>query len=182
MKSKIIRQALVGGAVILVALFFVSMVFVQESIGRVCTTTNPGGPYAHQFCKGQPPGSPNECCNIFWGYKTSVWLDASRFPDGVYFFAVLSGGGAPDANDGGPRNLSDDYDVYTNRIFTVIEGLVEYEGTHEFDDPLISPFPYADTISVGGVYIMAVCNLDDGYPVDTRSCSFNVFRIEPYEK
>jgi hypothetical protein len=92
---------------------------------------------------------------------------------------VLAPGGQPDPNDGGAKNLSDDFDTYTNRTFTVTNGEVSaYGGTHTYDPPLIRLFPYADTPNPGGVYIMAICYLGDGYPVAPRDCKYDAFKVQ----
>jgi len=138
-------------------------------------------------------------CNIY-GAKEYVWLNGGPSanglgPDGQYFFAVLVPGGQPNPNDGGPKNLSDDYDAYTNRTFTVTDGEVSaYSGTHWLDSgqnepgpgdpkpngvpPYIRLFPYADTWNPGGVYIMAICSLGEGYPVDPRDCKYDAFKVK----
>lgn len=133
-------------------------------------------------------------CNIY-GDKKYVWLNGGPTanglgPDGDYFFAVLVPGGQPNPNDGGLKNLSDDYDQYTNRIFRVTDGEVSaYTGTHWLDDgksgpkpngkvPYIRLFPYADTTNPGGVYIMAICSLQDGYPVNPRDCKYDAFKVK----
>jgi hypothetical protein len=141
-------------------------------------------------------------CNIY-GAKEYVWLNGGPTanglgPDGQYFFAVLVPGGQPNPNDGGPKNLSDDYDAYGNRTFTVTNGEVSaYGGTHDLDSgtaggakvdgkpPYIRLFPYADTTNPGGVYIMAICSLNEGYPVDPRDCKYDAFKVKkgklPYQ-
>jgi hypothetical protein len=147
-------------------------------------------------------------CNIY-GAKEYVWLNggpaANGLTDGDYFFAVLVPGGQPDPNDGGAKNLSDDFDDYGNRTFTVSGGEVsEYEGTHWMDSgdfidparkicrggqcgtegkadgapPLIRLFPYADTWNPGGVYILAICTLENGYPVQPRDCKYDAFKVK----
>lgn len=138
-------------------------------------------------------------CNIY-GAKEYVWLNGGPTanglgPDGQYFFAVLVPGGQPNPNDGGPKNLSDDYDAYTNRTFTVTVGEVSADsGTHWLDSgqnepgpgdpkpndvpPYIRLFPYADTTNPGGVYILAICSLKDGYPVDPRDCKYDAFKVK----
>jgi len=135
-------------------------------------------------------------CNIY-GAKEYVWLnggpDANHLkPDGWYFFAVLEPGGQPNPNDDSPKNLSDDYDVYTNRVFRTEGGeVVEYNGTHWLDSgigknkkapddkpPYIRLFPYADTSNPGGVYIMAICSLENGYPVAPRDCKYDAFKVK----
>jgi len=133
-------------------------------------------------------------CNIY-GAKEYVWLNGGPAanglgPDGAYFFAVLEPGGQPNPNDGGAKNLSDDYDTYTNRTFTVSGGEVSaYQGTHDFDSgtqgnpkvdgspPFIRLFPYEDTSNPGGVYILAICSLEDGYPVAPRDCKYDAFKV-----
>ncbi len=138
-------------------------------------------------------------CNIY-GAKEYVWLNGGPAanglrPDGDYFFAVLVPGGQPNPNDGGPKNLSDDYDAYTNRTFTITDGEVSYYGgTHWLDSgrnepgpgdpkpngevPYIRLYPYADTWNPGGVYIMAICSLKDGYPVEPRDCKYDAFKVK----
>jgi hypothetical protein len=145
-------------------------------------------------------------CNIY-GDKEYVWLNGGPAanglgPDGEYFFAVLVPGGQPDPNDGGAKNLSDDYDAYTNRTFTVTDGEVSaYAGDHDLDSgdtidsnrqychskkgclpdgepPLIRLAPYADTTNPGGVYILAICSLADGYPVSPRDCKYDAFKVK----
>lgn len=128
-------------------------------------------------------GNPAVNCNIYDG-KEFVWLNGGPAanglgPDGGYFFAVLAPGGQPNPNDGGAKNLSDDFDAFTNRTFTVTDGEVSaYAGTHTFDSPFIRLFPYADTTNPGGVYIMAICSLDRGYPVEPRDCKYDAFKVQ----
>ncbi len=127
-------------------------------------------------------GNPQVNCNIYDG-KEFVWLNggpkaAKLGPDGSYFFAVLAPGGQPNANDGSPKNLSDDFDAYTNRTFTITKGKVsDYTGTHTFDKPLIRLFPYADTPNPGGVYILAICSLANGVPVVAKDCKYDEFKV-----
>ncbi len=145
-------------------------------------------------------------CNIY-GIKPDVWLNGGPAanglgPDGEYFFAVLVPGGQPNPNDGGVKNLSDDYDAYTNRTFTISNGEVSlYEGTHDMDSggtinaarpycgiqrgcvpdgepPFIRLYPYANTTNPGGVYILAICSLEDGYPVVPRACKYDAFKVK----
>ena len=133
-------------------------------------------------------------CNLYTG-KEFVWLNGGPAanglgPNGQYFFVVLEPGGQPNPNDGGSKNLSDDFDFYTNRTFTVANGEVSaYGGTHDFDsgtpgDPALDdlpPFirlsPYANTTNAGGVYIMAICSLGRGYPVNPRDCKYDAFKV-----
>ncbi len=140
-------------------------------------------------------GNPQVNCNLYTG-KEFVWLNGGPAsnglgPSGHYFFAVLEPGGQPSPNDGGAKNLSDDFDLYTNRTFTVTNGEVSaYGGTHSFDsgtagDPAVdglAPFirlaPYANTTNPGGVYIMAICSLGRGYPVNPRDCKYDAFKVK----
>jgi hypothetical protein len=109
-------------------------------------------------------GNPNTNCNIYDG-KQYVWLNGgpsvAYVGDGTYFFAVLDPGGQADPNDGAAKNLSDDYDAYTNRRFSVSGGTVSYSGSHDFNGNKIRLMPYADTTNPGGVYILAICSLAD---------------------
>lgn len=145
--------------------------------GGVFTTVNPAVDGPNRCLNGS--GLIN--CNLYTG-KPWVWLNGGPSanglgPNGQYFFAVLEPGGQPNPNDGGAKNLSDDFDTYTNRTFTVTNGEVSaYAGTHSYSPPLIRLYPYADTSNPGGVYIMAVCFLGNGYPVDPRTCKYDAFK------
>src|SRR3954453_22258377 len=76
-------------------------------------------------------GNANVNCNQYYA-KSFVWInggpDKNGLSDGTYFFTVNVPGSQPDPNDKAPftypharndGNLSDDYDPYTNRMFTV---------------------------------------------------------------
>jgi len=190
-------------AVLGVLAFTLGLSLVASAVsGAAFTTYNPwvDGEFK-DVCKNSQIN-----CNIY-GSKPDVWLnggpDANGLgPDGEYFFAVMVPGGQPDPNDGGEKNLSDDYDAYTNRQFTVTDGEVSfYGGSHDQDSgdtvdasrpfcgsprgcspdgipPFIRLFPYADTWNPGGVYIMAVCSLEEGYPVDPRDCKYDAFKVK----
>jgi hypothetical protein len=148
--------------------------------GAAFTTVNEGldGP---DHCKN---GNPNNNCNIYDG-KEYVWLNGgpsvAYVGDGDYFFAVLVPGGQADPNDGAEKNLSDDFDAYTNRTFAVSGANVSYSGSHDFDNNKIRLMPYADTTNPGGVYILAICSLADGYPVDPSDCKYDAFKIQESE-
>jgi hypothetical protein len=132
-------------------------------------------------------GNPNVNCNIY-DSKTSVWLNGgpSAFSgDGSYFFAVLDPSGQANPNDGTPGNLSDDFDAYTNRTFSVSGGVVSYLGGHQFDTTSSAPdlgkirlVNYADTTNPGGVYILAICSLASGYPVTPSNCKYDAFKVK----
>jgi hypothetical protein len=127
-------------------------------------------------------GNPGVNCNLYDG-KEYVWLNGGPAanglgPDGPYFFAVLEPGGQGNPNDGGSKNLS--APPYTDRMFTVTDGEVSgYGGPHNSDGPLIRLFPYADTTNPGGVYIMAICSLARGYPVNPKDCKYDAFKVRP---
>jgi hypothetical protein len=157
--------------------------------GAAYTTTNqspaPGGD-GPGTCKN---GNPGVNCNIY-GSKAWVWTNGGPstnklLPTGQYFFAVLAPGGQNAPNDGGHNNLSDDYDTYHNRTFTVSNGNISaYAGTHSFDvdetddgEPKIRLYPYADTTNPGGVYILAMCYLGNGYPVAPTDCKYDAFKV-----
>jgi hypothetical protein len=129
-------------------------------------------------------GNPNVNCNIYDG-KQYVWLDGgpvgATLGDGAYFFAVVEPGGQADPNDGAAKNLSDDFDAYSNRTFSVANGVVSYGGTHDFDSSKVRLMPYADTANPGGVYILAVCPLANGYPVNASACKYDAFKIQEGE-
>jgi hypothetical protein len=137
-------------------------------------------------------GNPAVNCNIYDG-KDFVWLNGgpsvAYVGDGSYFFAVLDPGGQANPNDGAPKNLSDVSptsgtgagDAYTNRVFTVTGGTVSYAGTHTFANNKIRLMPYDDTTNPGGVYIMAICSLADGYPVNASDCKYDAFKVQQGE-
>lgn len=148
--------------------------------GAAFTTTNTGWD-GTGHCRN---GNEDVNCNIYDG-KEFVWLnggpDTAYVGDGNYFFAVLEPGGQggnDNPNDGTPKNLSDDFDSYTNRSFSVSGGTVSYGGSHDFDSNKIRLFPYADTSNPGGVYILAICSLADGYEVDPSACKYDAFKIK----
>lgn len=161
MKNK--RKCLVvtWSVIILVTIFYVPAVIA----GSACLTVNNDG----------------QCKTVFKN-KDEVWLNtyAGFGPPGLYFFVVLAPGGVTNPNDGATLNLSDDYDAYTNRWFTTpAEGLTWYTGTHTVSSPYIRIYPYADTPNEGGIYMIAVCSLANGYPVEPKDCSYNAFSIKP---
>src|SRR5919198_435530 len=81
----------------------------QAVTGAAFTTTNTNMD-GTGHCKN---GNEDVNCNIYDG-KQYVWLNGgpktAYVGDGSYFFAVLQPGGQPDPNDGGAKNLSDDFD------------------------------------------------------------------------
>lgn len=128
-------------------------------------------------------GNPNTNCNIYDG-KEFVWLNGgpstAYVGDGTYFFAVLAPGGQPNPNDGGAKLLSSD--SYKARTFTVSGSgtsafEIAYSGTHDKSGNKIRLLPYDDTPNKGGVYIMAICSLAGGYPVEPSDCKYDAFKI-----
>jgi hypothetical protein len=141
-------------------------------------------------------GNPNGNCNLYSG-KQYVWesgkptMTGAGLAPGTYFFAVLEPGGQADPNDGSDHNLSSDF--YNDRTFTInSDGTVTYIGNHDntaggnghgvtlgnVDYGKINLMPYADTSKPGGVYILAVCNLVNGYPVAPGSCKYDAFKVK----
>src|SRR2546428_6697241 len=131
-------------------------------------------------------------CNIYDG-KTFVWLTGGPGPsalaDGTYFFAVLvpgGQGGNENPNDGTLLNLSDPNggDTYQNRNFTIANSVIAYSGNapdetpHDFANNKIRLLPYDDTTNPGGVYILAICSLANGYPVDPSDCKYDAFKVK----
>jgi hypothetical protein len=198
MNKKLVLLGIVGALVML----FGVVLAVSAVSGAAYTTYNPwvDGDFK-EVCKNSQIN-----CNIY-GTKPDVWLNGGPAanglsPDGAYFFAVLVPGGQPNPNDGAPKNLSDNYDAYTNRTFTISGGEVSfYGGTHDQDSgatlnparpfcatlhgcapdgnpPFIRLFPYADTTNPGGVYILAICSLGRGYPVEPRDCKYDAFKVK----
>jgi hypothetical protein len=148
--------------------------------GAAFTTTNTGVD-GTGHCQN---GNEDVNCNIYDG-KQFVWLNGgpstAYVGDGDYFFAVLAPGGQADPNDGTANNLSDDVDAYTSRTFSVSGGTVSYTGSHDFDSNKIRLADYADTPNPGGVYILAICSLTDGYPVTPSDCKYDAFKVQEAE-
>jgi hypothetical protein len=90
-----------------------------------------------------------------------------------------------------PNPLTGCGDAYTNRTFTVSGGDVTgYSGTHLTDDTyastlgkMINLMPYDTTSNPGGVYIMALCQIDPltynpvSNPVDPHTCKYDAFKV-----
>jgi hypothetical protein len=169
-----------AGLTAIVALFLVSASGATPVTGAAFTTVNEGVD-GTGHCQN---GNPNVNCNIYDG-KQFVWLNGgpstAYVGDGSYFFAVLEPGGQPGPNDGGAKNLSDDFDLYGNRTFSVSGGAVSYSGSHDFDSNKIRLAEYADTSNPGGVYILAICSLADGYPVTPSKCKYDAFKVKESE-
>ena len=118
-------------------------------------------------------------CNSYDG-KEFVWMNggpATAYEgDGDYFFAVLAPGGQANPNDDSDKLLSTD--AYTNRTFTSTGGTITTTGDHELANNKLRLVPYADTPNNGGVYVMAICSLKDGYPAKPSSCKYDAFKVE----
>jgi hypothetical protein len=195
--------------VLALAGLLVAATTAEATSGAAYTTINstadPGGTGAGQgLCHN---GNGNVNCNQYFA-KRYVWInggpDKNGLSDGTYFFAVLVPGTQHDPNDKPPNtfpkprtdgNLSDDFDPYTNRTFTVKNGeIFSYGGTHDQgidvndnNERKIRLFPYSDTTNNGGVYILAICQLSGfdkkgnavnfGYPADPKECKYDAFKI-----
>src|SRR4051794_11222821 len=173
------RYSLRGFAVLvcMAAVGLFSAASAQAVTGAAFTTVNETAD-GTGHCQN---GNPNVNCNIYDG-KQYVWLNGgpsvAYIGDGTYFFAVLDPGGQADPNDGTAKNLSDGSNGdYTTRTFSVSGGTVSYGGSHNFDSNKIRLMPYDDTSNPGGVYILAICSLADGYPVTPSKCKYDAFKI-----
>ena len=107
-----------------VALFLLPTASANTPVTGAAFTTVNEALDGLDHCKN---GNPAVNCNIYDG-KEFVWLNGgpsvAYLGDGDYFFTVLDPGGQADPNDGAPSNLSDDFDVYSNRQFSVTSGTV----------------------------------------------------------
>jgi hypothetical protein len=161
--------------------------------GAAFTTDDPA--VTNPCLNGPSHTTPSVDCNIY-GAKEDVWINGgpsggqNHLSDGSYFFAVLDPGGQPDPNDTGAKNLSSPNDSYGDRTFSVSGGHIDgaYVGPHLYDltgggdanlGELIQLAPYDDTTNNGGVYILAICSLDSGYPVDPRDCKYDAIQVKP---
>lgn len=185
---------------------------LQTPSGAVSTTINqpadaPDGTGA-DLCQN---GNPEVNCNQYYD-KRFVWLTGlpsqAGLSDGTYFFTVVVPGGQGNNNDANPndgtdKNLSDTVlapravgdangdgslppsgDSYTDRTFTLTNGLIGYAGTHDFDGHKIRVFPYDDTTNPGGVYTLAVCRYSPASTpatpapgVNPSNCKYDNFSI-----
>jgi len=152
-------------------------------------------------CLNGQPGhtTPAVNCNIY-AAKEDVFLSGSPIQaalgDGTYFFDVLVPGGQPTPNDAATvpdtsqataKNLSDDFDAWSNREFTVTGGTISMlnASSHAYDSATneVQVAPFANTTNDGGVYILAVCKVPanpTGTPgVDPRDCKYDAFKVKP---
>jgi hypothetical protein len=195
--SKRLRLVAVAGAAFMAfALLMPSAVAVVAGAGYTTTNAAVDGPGT---CFNGP-GVVN--CNIY-EEKEHVWISGgptngtSALSDGTYFFVVGVPGGensdindaatVPDDGTGTPKNLSDDFDAYTNRTFTVVNNqIATYGGTHTSYDTgselLIRLFPYSDTTNPGGEYFVGICRIDTpataGYPAEPSQCKYDNFKVK----
>jgi hypothetical protein len=63
----------------------------------------------------------------------------------------------------------------------VSDGTISYSGTHDLADNKLRLMPYDDTTNPGGVYIMAICSLAKGSPVNPRECKYDAFKVRQGE-
>jgi hypothetical protein len=198
-RRKQLRAILIGASTALLAVgsaLGMSLLPAAGTVtGGVSTTddTGFGFPYTAQACLN----GIGVNCNIYLD-KRDVFFSGlpveASLGAGTYFFAVLEPGGQPNPNDlsytlnDGDKNLSDDYDPWTNREFSVdSSGIFTYSGSHEHDtaNNKISLFPYADTTNPGGVYIMSICKVPSSPTtvlpvpgVDPRDCKYDAFKVK----
>jgi len=200
MKNKYARFSLTAVLVLMLAAMLAGTALANTPVTGAAFTTVNETVDGTGHCQN---GNPNVNCNIYDG-KQFVWLNGgpsvAYVGDGQYFFAVLAPGGQADPNDGGAKNLSDTTaapwsggeinsdsslvpsgDLYGNRTFTVTNGVVSYGGSHDFSDNKVRLMPYDDTTNPGGVYILAICSLADGYPVNPSDCKYDAFKVKTGE-
>ena len=154
--------------------------------GAVSTTTNITASQGNGACLNGPSGVDPVNCNQY-SSKEDVWLsglpNSAHVGDGTYFFAIMEPGGQPDPNDGGAKNLSDapGNTPRSDRVFTIENGVIDYSGSHGFENNKLQAFPYDDTGNPGGVYILAVCQLPDDditATVKPSSCKYDAFKVQ----
>lgn len=180
----------VPSAAVAVALALVPSALSSRVSGAVSTTTNPsydnGGTGNPALCaNGQGNTTPAINCNLY-AAKQYVWISGLPGPaalaNGTYFFVVLVPGGQNrDVADGSPKNLSSPYDPYTDREFSVANGVITNLGPHVYDPStnLLRLYPYADTTNPGGEYDVAVCKLgpgDTSATVGPSACKHDNFK------
>jgi hypothetical protein len=180
--------ALAVAATALTALTGVTTADAAKVVKAVSTTTNVGygsSPGDGACLNGNP--SPDVVnCNLY-AAKEDVWLsglpDSAALSDGTYFFAILVPGSQPDPNDGADGNLSDDFDTYTARSFTMSGGAITGTGGHVLNNNKIQAYNFSDTTNPGGVYILAVCKISDpnSYPASASDCKYDAFKVRESE-
>jgi len=47
--------------------------------------------------------------------------------------------------------------------------------------PYLRLFPFSASVNSDGVYLLAICSLDEGYPVNPRECKYDAFKLQPGE-
>jgi len=141
--------------------------------------------------------SPNgvDCNN--YAHKSDVYTSGgpvhAGLSDGSYYFSVLTPGSQSTAFvDGADGNLSDTTvgatvgdlglgDSWTNRVFTVVNHVASYTGTHATGtslngNSLVQLVPFDNTDNPGQVYILALCEVGAIRP---SQCKFDAFRAPP---
>ena len=191
-RHKVRHKGLLGVAVLAAtaAVLLLPMGATAIVAGAGYTTTNAVADGPGTCFNG--PGVVN--CNIY-AEKEHVWINGgptngtSALSDGTYFFVVGVPGGensdindaatVPDDGTGTAKNLSDDFDAYTNRTFTVVNHHISgTSGTHDFVDGKIRLAPYSDTTNPGGEYFVALCRIDQaGYPAEPSACKYDNFKV-----
>ena len=134
-------------------------------------------------------------CNQY-ANKQDVYINGgpakAGLSDGSYYFSVLVPGSQNGGFvDGSKGNLSDTKkymsegdkglgDSWTNRAFTVTgTEISSYTGTHAIGTSpqgrkVIALFPYDNTSNLGGVYILAICQVGATSP---SQCKYDAFKV-----
>jgi hypothetical protein len=176
----VVMRSVVGSALLGSALWMVPAPAVAAGTpvtGAVSTSTNESATVGNGACLHGTAVN----CNIY-ASADDVWLSGlpTTVGDGTYFFAVLSPGAQPDPQDGSDGNLSSPQDPFTDRMFSITGGALTNLGAHEFQNGELQLAPFDPTPNPGGVYILAVCQLDPGdstSAVDASSCKYDAFKV-----
>ena len=48
--------------------------------------------------------------------------------------------------------------------------------------PNLRLYPFSEATNSGGTYILVVCRLDEGYPVDPRKCKYDAFKVQQVDQ
>jgi hypothetical protein len=195
--ARSLRRPFAGAAVAALALSGLAMVTASPAsalTNAVSTSTNVDagtGACLHGNTNGGTQDVVN--CNQY-AEKKDVWLSnlPTSLPAGeTYFFAVIEPGSQHDPNDGADGNLSDTTatsptdlgsgDAKADRTFTTNSNgqvVPVATSTHAISGGKVQLIPYDDTSNPGGVYILAVCQYDDGNAVDPHQCKYDAFKVD----
>lgn len=135
-------------------------------------------------CNNGAAGSDPTNCNSYVA-KTDVWLSglpqALGGETGNFFFAVIAPGGQPNPTDAlYPNGKLLSTDTQSQRTFSMSTGspvMTDNSSTHVIDSTQgkIQIAPFLDSPNGGGVYILAICQLNgDG---STGACKYDAFKV-----